>query len=229
MANYTRINLDTLIDRLSERVGNNTVYWTAVEKKRAINEAIRVWGVMAAPWSRRFTIPTVAGQIFYDVPKQIVSLQRVKYNTTVLYETSLPELDYGVSNWQQAAVSTPSLWAPIGLDKVAIYPPAPAGSFLNLEGLALAPALNAGGDFIDIGDEDINRILDYAHHVLSFKEGGLEFEATMPLLSTFVSATVQRNSRLGAASVFRKYLGMDRAQEQRPVRDPTITTPGARG
>lgn len=227
MANYQRINLNTLIDRVSERVGNNTTYWVAPEKKRALNEAIRVWAVMAAPWSRRFTIPTAAGQVFYYVPKQIVSLQRVKYNSTPLYESSIPELDYGVSNWQQASVGTPSLWAPVGLDKVAIYPPAPVGAFLNMEGLALAPALASGGDFIDIGDEDVNRILDYAHHVLTFKEGGLEFDATMPLMGAFVGAAGQRNQRLLAAAPFRRYLGMDKGLEQRPVRSEEGV--GARG
>jgi hypothetical protein len=155
-------------------------------------------------------------------------LQRVKSNSTPLYQSSLEELDMGVNNWQQAPSGTPSLWSTVGLDKVGIYPPAAAGSFLNMEGLALAPALNAGGDFIDIGDEDVNRILDYAHHVLSFKEGGLEFEATLPLMSSFVAAAVQRNSRLAATSVFRKYLGMAKADEQRPVRSPSEATPGAR-
>lgn len=227
MAGYTRVNLDTLIQRVTERLGDNTTYWKAPEKRHALNEAIRVWAVMAASWSRRFQLPTVQGQVFYDVPKQIVSLQRVKYNSTPLYTSSLPELDYGVPNWQQAGVGTPSLWAPIGLDKVAVYPPAAAGGFLNFEGLALAPAMNVGGDWLDLGDEEVNRILDYAHHVLSFKECGLEFEATKSLMGSFVDAAALRNQRILAAGVFKRYMGMDKALEQRPVKSEQSV--GARG
>lgn len=220
------MDLNTLTQRLTERTG--ATFWTSSEKRRALNEALRVWAVMTGQWSRKFQLPTVVGQIFYDVPKQIVSLQRVKYNATTLYQTSLPELDRGYPNWQQAPTSAPSLWAPVGLDKVAIYPPAPAGAFLNFEGLSLAAPLNVGGDFIDIGDEEVNRILDYAHHVLTFKEGGVEFESAMPLMASFVAAAVQRNQRLLGAAVFKRYLGLDKAQEQRPVRS-TEETIGARG
>jgi len=228
MAQYQRLNLDSLTLRLTERVGNNSTFWTAREKRDALNEAIRVWAVMTGQWSRRFSIPTVVGQRFYDVPKQIVSLQRVRYNNTILYQTSTAEMDYGFSNWQQSATGTPSVWAPIGLDKFVINPPAAAGSFLNVEGLALAPALRVGGDFLDIGDEEVNRLLDYAHHILTFKEGGLEFEASMPLMGTFVEAAVQRNQRLLGASTFKRYLGMSKQDEQRPVRSPESQI-GARG
>lgn len=225
MSTYQRINLDTLVQRLTERSG--PIFWTYSEKRRALNEALRVWACMTGQWSRRFSLPTT-GDIFYDVPTQIVSLQRIKYNTTTLYQTSLPELDYGVANWQQAPQGTPSLWAPIGLNKVAIYPPPPLGGFLNLEGLTLAPALNVGGDFIDIGDEEVTRILDYAHHILTFKEGGVEFQSSTSLMANFVAAAAERNARLLGAAIFKRYLGLDKAQEQRPVRSVEQQNIGAR-
>lgn len=228
MAQYNRISLNDLIDRCTDRLGQNSTFWTNAEKRNAINEAIRVWAVMTGQWSKRFPVNTVAGQRFYDVPKQLVSLQRVRFNTSIVWPSSLPDMDYGFTNWQQSSNGTPQVWAPIGLDKFVINPPAAAGHVLYLEGVALAPAILAGGDDIDIGDEEVNRILDYAHHVLSFKEGGLEFEATQPLLGGFVEACVQRNQRLLGASVFKRFMGMDRAQEQRPVRSPEQTL-GARG
>lgn len=164
MAAYNRISLNDLINRCSERVGNNTTFWAAAEKRNAINEAIRVWAVMTGQWSKRFQVNTVAGQRFYDVPKQIVSLQRVRYNSgTILYQSSVTEMDYGFNNWMQSATGTPQVWAPVGLDLFVINPPAAAGNVLYVEGIALAPAMGAGGDFADIGDEEISRILDYAH------------------------------------------------------------------
>lgn len=228
MASYQRINLDTLVQRLTERLGLNETFWTYNEKRRALNEALRVWAVMSGQWSRRFAIPTVAGQRFYDVPRQLVSLQRVKYDSTPLWPSSVTELDYGYTNWQQSATGTPLFWSPIGLGMIVINPPAPAGHFLNMEGMALLPALNVGGDFIDIGDEEVNRILDYAHHTLTFKEGGLEFEATLPLMGSFVSAAGLGNQRLLGVSIFKRNMGMAKDEEQKPARSPEQII-GARG
>jgi hypothetical protein len=215
---YQRVNLDTLVQRLSERSG--PTFWTDAEKRRAINEALRVWAVMTGQWQRTFKILSVSGQIFYDVPRQIVSLQRIRYNVgTVLYPTSIPELDYGIPNWQKANAGTPQLWAPVGLDKFALYPAAGAdGTNLTLEGLALTPALLKGGDFVDLGDEELNRILDYGQHYLSFKEGGSEWNATGALMSEFVQAAGLRNSRIVASALFSKYMGQHKSEEQRPPR-----------
>ena len=227
MVAYSRISLDQLTTRMTERLGNNSTFWIAKEKKWAINEAIRFWAVLTGQWSKRFSIPIVAGQRFYDVPKQLVSIQRIKWNSTILIPSSTAEMDLGFNNWQQSANGTPIVWAPVGLDKIVINPPAASGA-LFMEGLCLTPALQTGGDLIDIGDEEVNRILDYAHHYETFKEGGLEFDATQALLAGFVEAAVERNQRLAGCSLFKRYLGMAKQDEQRPVRSPEQNV-GARG
>jgi hypothetical protein len=227
LAAYTRISFSQLVQRMTERLGDNSVFWTEPEKRYAINEAIRVWAVMTGQWSKRFSIPTQAGQRFYPVPKQLVSLQRMRYDNTPMYQASMAELDYGYSNWQSSANGTPSVWTPIGFDLFAINPPAAAGHTLWLEGIALAPFL-IGNDDINIGDEEVNRILDYAHSYGAFKEGGQEFDETQPLMENFASACVERNQRLLATGIFKKYLGLWKDEGERPPRSPEQSV-GARG
>lgn len=228
MAHYSRVSLNQLNQRLIERCGDNQVFWSSNERKNSLNEAIRLWGVLTGQWSRKFQILTVAGQIFYDVPKQVVSIQRAKYDSTTLFQTSLEELDFGNTNWQQAANGTPQLWCPVGQDKFLIWPPANVGHLLNLEGIALSPALTSGGDFIDIGDEELDKILDYAHSYLSFKEGIVELKENLPLLAGFMEGAIQRNQRLLGTSLYKRYMGQDRDMEQRPMRSPEKAT-GTRG
>lgn len=225
MAAYNRISLSQLVQRVTERLGDNSVFWQTPEKKYALNEAIRMWAVLTGQWTVRISIPAQSGQIFYDVPRQIVSLQRVKFNNNILYQSSISELDYGVSNWQSSPNGTPSLWSPVGLNKFVINPPAASGT-IWLEGIALAPYM-IGNDNINIGDEEVNRILDYAHHYSAFKEAGLEFDETQPLMENFAGACVQRNQRLLATGIFRNYLGESKDEQQRPPRTPSAQ-PGAR-
>lgn len=226
MAAYQRLNLNDLRDRLTERVGNNVTFFTSREKRYALNEAITMWAALTGQWIVKIQLPST-GAVFYDLPKQIVSLMRVRYNGALLDQTSLFELDNGFSGWQSAATAAPLFWTPIGLDKFAIYPPPVSLGNLILEGIGLSPRLGSGGDFIDIGEEEVTRILDYAHHYLAIKEGGLELASTRSLLANFMAAAGARNSRLRAATPFNKYMGLNRDEEQRP--DRSTASAGARG
>src|SRR5262245_55970643 len=111
MPAYQSLNLNTLRDRLSERVGNNVVFFTEREKRYALNEAITMWASFTGQWQVKIQLPTT-GLVFYDVPKQIVSLTRIRYGNSLLDQTSLFELDNATSNWQNAAAGTPVFWSP---------------------------------------------------------------------------------------------------------------------
>lgn len=217
MALYQRISLDDLKARLTERVGNNTVFFTDREKRYAVNEAITMWNALTGQWIVRVQVPST-GLIFYDLPRQLVSLMRVRTPTALLDQISFFELDNGFAGWQDAPIGTPLYWVPMGLDKFAIYPPIAVGVNLTLEGIQLSPRLGSGGDFIDIQDEEVTRLLEYAQHYLSLKEGGLEFSNTRALLANFMGAAGARNGRLMAAAPFVKYMGLQRDEEQRPGR-----------
>lgn len=223
---YTRFNLDTLTSRLTERLGANSTFWTATEKKYALNEAIRVWGSLTWMWTSTIGVPTNpvgAGQAFYNTPRQLMQILRIRHGTSLLDKTSLFDLDASVSSWQTAASGTPTSWAPVGTNRFAIYPPASSGTLL-VEGVAIPPALGAGGDFIDLGDGELGPILDYAHFYCTFKEGGLELEAGSALFQNFLSSALSRNERLRASGTFRKWIKDVRDEQQRP---PRVKSQGA--
>jgi hypothetical protein len=213
---YTRVTLATLDQRLIERCGDNNVWWTEAERRDAINEAISCWQAMTGNWTASYPL-TADGSFFYAVPKQLTSLSRVSYNGAPLTLISLPELDYGFAGWESAAAAAPMFWAPSGINEFAVYP-APAGGIFTLDGFTEAPWLSAPGSFIDMGDEDLVAVLQYAHHFLTFKEAGQELEATKPEMQAFMQAAAGRNGRLRATTFYRRWAGLDRAADERPDR-----------
>ncbi len=223
MAGYQRYNLAQLKVLAGDRVGNIRFWYPDDEFQWAINEAISVWQAMTGFWTISFPLSLTAGVGFYEMPKQITSVKRVTLNGTPLTQISTPELDLGFGDWE-STTGTPQYWAPEGINLLAIYPTAAVA--VEIEGTADAPWLNTDADFIDLGDDDLNAILEYVHHYLTFKEGGQEIKASMPDLKSFTEQGAGRNGRLRAAVFFRKYQGLDRESEQRRVETPT--PPGAR-
>jgi hypothetical protein len=223
LAGYQRYNLADLKVLTADRVGNVNFWYPADEMQWAINEAISVWQAVTGFWTISFPMSLVLGQSFYELPKQLTSVKRVTYLGAPLSQTSTPELDLGFGGWE-GTTGTPEFWAPEGINLIAIHPT--AAGVVVLEGTSDAPWLNADADFIDISDDDLNAILEYAHHYLTFKEGGQEFKSSLSGLQSFLEQAAMRNSRLRASNFFKKYQGLDHEAEQRRVETPT--PPGVR-
>lgn len=230
---YQRTTLATLKQRLQERVGNNVVFWDETELQDALNEAIEFWQALTGEWTRDMPL-TVNGTNFQDVPAQFASVFRVRYVSdtnnpgpgTPLNLTSLQELDYGFPGWRGTA-GTALYWAPAGLNKLVVYP-APTAGYLFLEGYREAPTLQADADFLDLGDEEIVRLLGYAQWYLAFKEGAKEAtENVDPLLQQMIAAAAQRNARLNQVSSYRAWLGEHRDEDRRAPRG-AVRAPGVR-
>lgn len=224
MAAYQRYNLAQLKALLADRVGNIR-FWYEDEFNYAINEAISVFQALTGYWTTFFPLSLVAGQSFYDVPKQVVSVRRVTFNGAPLTPTSTPELDLSFGSWEGTA-GTPEYWAPEGLSLVAIYPVPSTSATVVLEGFSDAPWLTTDADFIDIGDDDLNALLEYGHHYLTFKEGGQEFKSSQPDFQSFLNQGAEKNGKLRATTFYRKWMGQDHEATQR--RSSTPTPPGAR-
>lgn len=131
-----------------------------------------------------------------------------------LTETSLFELDMANPNWR-GRTGTPEFWAPDGLNWFAVSPAPTSGGFL-IEGYREPPVLDNDSDYIDLGDEDLLKILDYAQWYMSFKEGIQEgLQNTAPLLQGMIEAAALRNSRLRKSAFYREFMGRHREEHER--------------
>lgn len=205
MAAYNRVNLANIKDKLLARTAPN--FWTEVEWQNTINEAIRIWQLASAEWTTTIDVGVnTTNTHLYEVPKQICSLIRVSVNGVPLTATTLEEMDSGNPSWQGVS-GTAYLWAPSGLNRVYIIPYPLSGS-ITFTGFAEAPILGSGGDFIDIGDEKLSKLLSYAHHILTFKEGKGEFDNTMAELSSLFEEAGKTNSDFRLSAPYRRWMGV---------------------
>jgi len=130
---------------------------------------------------------------------------------------SLFDLDTAQPNWQ-STTGAPTGVALAGANQIALSPvPDEIYSFtLDVVRNAIVPA--ADGDYLQIGREYLDSLLDYAQHLAAFKMGGTEFKASIPLYQQFARAAIRFNERLRAnAPMFDSLIGsMVREETQRP-------------
>jgi hypothetical protein len=216
VANYSRITLAQIRTILTSRVGDNSVFWLQAEKDNAINHALNIWQLLVGEWT---SSATIAGAGIIAVPSPIVVPLRVIHsNGVILSLTSIEELDKSFSNWRTGGIIASTMWAPIGINQFAVYPNGPVDTY-TVEGLTESALLSASGDFIQLSDDEVQKLLAYAHHVLTWKEGGLEMQATASALEDLMKAAGERKADIMDTNFYRRYMGL-----QHDDREPPRTT-----
>jgi len=204
------------------------VFWTDEEARLAINEALRDWNLLTGRWRRQTTLSTGAGTIEYAINATILYGLRVKIGAApALTPTSILELDLGRPTWRSETSASggdvptrPLLWAPVSLQRIAIWP-APVAAGVNdllVDGVANTPILVEDGDFVDLGEEIQGYVLDQALHVAAFKEAGPRWRATRPYMIAFLQAAAEENSLLKASQAYRRYAGLDRRRDMQKTK-----------
>lgn len=127
-----------------------------------------------------------------------------------VYCDAVETLDSWMPGWRTADQSPPI----IGLSgqNLVAYPSATPGA-VTLQVVANAPYPVQPNDTIEMGAETVDALLDYAQHTASFKMGGAEFAATMPLLKSIIELAGHRNAKVRALSLYRDVM-YDRTQRE---------------
>lgn len=242
---YAQTTFATLKALLKERAGGHENFWSNFELGLAINEALSVWQLMVGEFSNQtqFPVASITGEVedlYYpatgtsdmqDVadPTGIpLSVWRVGTDVTThvtgelyafgkLIESSVPEFDTGYPGWRTGSASTAEYWAPCGLNKIVFYPR--PNTPLRIDYYKGSQLLVEETDYIQLGNEELNRILDYAVWQMNVKSGTEEaFNNTEPLRALFKAAAELRNSKLRGSQLYKDFMGEDRGEGE-PGRD----------
>lgn len=202
---YTLAQVQVMVyDRLQ-----NSPFWSQAEITAYINESLRTWSSLTGYWKQRVTITTLPALPYYSLAGFLTSGMRVEWNSQPLMQATVMNWDKGYPRWE-GQPSTPQEWAPIGISLIGLRPPDLVGNnSLVLDGLAVAPQLKLPSDFIDIGAEELNSLMDYCQYLGTFKEGGAELESGLELYKSFLKAAAVKNEKLLASAVFRRAMGLD--------------------
>lgn len=130
---------------------------------------------------------------------------------------ALQSFDTYNNQWQNATPAAPTDLALASWNMLAVSPPPDSNSGTNysisLDCIRNAPVPVLAGDFIQMGREELDTLVDYVEHLAMFKLGGDEFMDSIPLYGNFQRMAATYNEKLKAGIDFVEPLG-DRAQRE---------------
>jgi hypothetical protein len=227
MAPRQRVNLAQFRQQVRNQL-QQSPFWTDAELNANINESLRTWNCLTGQWKRPVTITTQQNRPYYSLAGLLVFGMRVQFGSLPLAQSSLTNWDKESPQWEgRPSASGPDEWAPVGISIIAIKPADAVGNrTLTINGVAATPILTTDADFIDIGEEEFDSLLNYNQYLAVFKCGGAEFESCLPLYQSFLKAAASKNERLNASNLFRRAMGIDNDQAgMRPRRAPALMQP----
>ena len=240
---YAQYNLGQLRTYLRERLGSTlTAFYRDAELNGVLQEALRSFNLLTGFWRTRQLLPTVAGQHWYVISGSITSSLRVSFNDHPLIYAARTDLDTGQQYWESESATDPSnppaggtvvpdepqVYCVGALNLLGIWPAdlTSGANQLMVDGIAATPLLTTDATAVDLGEEELNTILDYAEHVCLFKEGGAEFTSTLPsddnanaLFASFLKGCAQRSGMIARMEAYRQWMGGNTAERQKnPLR-----------
>ena len=108
-------------------------------------------------------------------------------------------------SWQSQAAAMPDTLLTTGLNLIGFSATPDTNAYsITLDVVQNAPIPLKGADFIQLGRDDYDVLLDYCVHLAAFKMGGAEFIATIPLFQRFMKQASLYNSKLDELGEFTK-------------------------
>lgn len=225
---YTSTTLAALQALMVQR-WDTVVFWTPEEARLALNEALRLWNLLTGRWRTRVLLDVAGPSPDVPLPGVLTYAMRVTLATGApLIPTSILELDLGHPPWRLQTTASggvvpfvPTLWAPVSLTQIAIWPtyPAPASAALRCDGVMATPILRAPSDVVDLGEEIVDLVADFALHVAALKEAGDRWRATRPYFEAFLQGAADENGLLKRNQRYRRWAGLDTTRKLLPSKD----------
>lgn len=152
----------------------------------------------------------------------LIGLRNQNTGATLQVE-AVKTLDFYKRSWQSGFPGPPKSVGIAGLNLLALTPIPDAGPYSFVATVVEnAPVPTADTDFVQCNRGDLDAILGYAQHIASFKQGGAEFLATLPLYDRFLrqaSLYHLKYAELGEYTSFQ--LGLAQLQESAAPRKST--------
>lgn len=220
---YTTTTLAALQALMIQR-WDQVVFWTAEEARLALNEALREWNLLTGRWRTRVMLTVAASNPEIALPGVMTYAMRLTTITgSPIIPSSLSELDLARPTWRLETTTSggdvplvPTVWAPLALTRLAIWPTYPSADSLLLDGVMRTPILVLPTDTVDLGLEVLDRVVDMALHIASFKEAAERWRATRPYFDAFLRAAEAENSLLRQNQAYRRWAGLDRRRDLEP-------------
>lgn len=116
-------------------------------------------------------------------------------------------MDADSPDWQNAEPAQPTLAVMGGPNLLGMSSPPDDIYGVTVDVVRNAPIPAEAASPVQIGREELDVLIDYAFHLASFKEGGIEFDGSVQNLTRMIRMAAIKNSKLRAQSSFFDALG----------------------
>lgn len=119
---------------------------------------------------------------------------------------TIEQYDSYRTSWQNVTAQTPTDIIQVSPNLIAVSPQPDTTYSISQDMVRSMPIPQSGSDFLQISNDMLEPVLDLSQHIISFKQGGQEFQSTIPLRGNFLHMAGLMNNRLNANIFFRLLL-----------------------
>jgi len=169
-----------IVNAVLQKLSQDTTtprYWTSAEILDLVWEGLLETTLITGHLQTNVTV-TLTGNSIQYAPNHVAVLH-LKAGNSSYYKYSVDELDAAKPTWDSAATGTPNVWAPVGVNKLLVFPRPPNSTTTITATVLQLPATLALTDTIPLEDEFVGCLTQYAFSVARLKEGGIEFKESL--------------------------------------------------
>src|SRR6267378_2061077 len=219
MPTYATTTRATLRSRIQERL--ISTFWTNTEINAYINEALRVWNVCTGYNKNTYTNNFAANTFGYSISAAGTNAMFVLRVENAAFRhldpITIKELGNLDPNWVSNTSTSPTNWMHVGVNSLFIYPtPSTLQTGLTTYTIDTFQVPTQDSDFIQIGEEDLQYIVDYCVFIARLKEGGKEAQESVTLLQGFLLQAAKYNSKILQTSLYKRVMGTFSTQTRNP-------------
>lgn len=186
--------IDSVLDRLAES-RTSPVFWSRAELLTIVNDGFLEFTLIAGQLISERTYTMISAKL-QSVPVGAIALIHVAYQNKVIEKDSVEHFDRANPNWA-AQSGILQKWAPCGLDRWFVDRHPTSATNVTLTTLD-DPGVLTEGSVIDLEQEYIDGVNEYAFHFSRFKESGAELEQAMDNYSLFLEKSGMHQSQTWA-------------------------------
>lgn len=136
-----------------------------------------------------------------ELAGMLPSALEIQVNNVTLDTGSVFDLDAYMPEWQNSHAA-PTFAGLVGRNMLGLGLTPDAAYSVTVDLVRNMPVPAAPTDYLQVGLDQVDPILDYAQHLACFKMGGNDFLRTMPLYQNLLRAAALQNSRIKAAAFY---------------------------
>ena len=193
------MNVDTLITQVLTRLDEVDplvpIHWTRAEILSHVNEALGELNLVIWEFQATASLAITPSANVYDCPAAMIAAISVRDGKYLRQET-FDSLDKSVP-WEAPAAKriSPTSWAPLGLNKLIIYPRPHVAKSITIEGVIEHTPVTDSAMAIPASAEYESAIENYCVERATFKEGVQELYQASSLYNEFLESIQTKSGR----------------------------------